>query len=425
TGAPVEPPLETDIEGGDVRLSPRPWSRIGSFDWSGVFSPDEMAVWNAFLAGTGDGSTRWYMPVLEPAGAGYAIRVVDMVSGSLAYGQAGDGYTTVSFKMRVYPAQMVPPVPVIDTLGTTVSGTAPAGASIQLRIGSTLASGTANVAGAWSIVLPYMEGGTYIVQARIGDGPWSLPQSLTLAAPIYAEQTLALFARMTVQPTGAVKLLMDTLVRAVVGAGVWPKLDMLHLIAAHDAQAARLNWIADQYNLTAVNSPVFTAFRGYTGNGTSSYLNTGAAPAALASTGKLRQNSAHICAWTLTSVPSGQVVMGARTGTASFFDIFPRESGLTRYRPNAPLGYDPTKFATPRDKGFFLGSRNGTAIDGYMDGVLVGSITHASAAPTAHAVHILAQNADGAAFGFCATQVAMASVGAALTATEAAALHSA
>ena len=327
--------------------------------------------------------------------------------------------------LTIYPPSWVPPVPVVVGLGSTVTGTAPAGASVELRVGATLIVGTANAGGAWSIALPYMEGGTYSVRARIGDGPWSLPQNLTLAAPVYAEATLALFARMTVQPAGPIKLLMDTLVRAVIAAGAWPKMDMFYVIAAHDAQAARLNWIADQYNLTAVNSPVFTAFRGYTGNGTSSYLNTSAAPAALASTGKLRQNSAHICAWTLTSVPSGQVVMGARTGTASFFDIFPRESGLTRYRPNAPLGYDPTQFATPRDKGFFLGSRNGTAIDGYMDGVLVGSITHASAAPTAHAVHILAQNADGVAFGFCSTQVAMASVGAALTPTEAAALHSA
>lgn len=80
--------------------------------------------------------------------------------------------------------------------------------------------------------------------------------------PVYQPEALALRGRMTTLPDGRLDL-MDGLIYRLKVVGVWNKLDALWLAAAHDAAAARLNWVADRYNLTAVNSPPFTANRGF------------------------------------------------------------------------------------------------------------------------------------------------------------------
>lgn len=108
----------------------------------------------------------------------------------------------------------------------------------------------------------------------------------------YSAEAQAVFDRFTSQPDSTRKGHIDMLCRALVSAGVWPKLDALYLMAAHDSQAARQNWIADLFNLTAVSSPTFTTDRGYTGDGSAATLNTAFNPVTAA--GKFAQNSAHM-----------------------------------------------------------------------------------------------------------------------------------
>lgn len=80
--------------------------------------------------------------------------------------------------------------------------------------------------------------------------------------PTYQPETLQLRNRMSALPAGRLDL-ADALIYRLKAAGVWNKLDALWLAAAHDAASARLNWIGDRYNFTAVNSPPFTANRGF------------------------------------------------------------------------------------------------------------------------------------------------------------------
>ncbi|MEW6257105.1 MAG: hypothetical protein AB1592_14220 [Pseudomonadota bacterium] len=56
-------------------------------------------------------------------------------------------------------------------------------------------------------------------------------------------QATALIARMTAAPSTARATAIGALVRSLASAGLWQKLDALYLLAAHDAQAARLNWV--------------------------------------------------------------------------------------------------------------------------------------------------------------------------------------
>ena len=132
--------------------------------------------------------------------------------------------------------------------------------------------------------------------------------------PSYDPAAKALFARMAVQPDATRKGRYDTLIKALKAAGIWSKLDCLYVMAAHDAQAARLNIVRDGYNLTAVNSPAFAANRGYEGDGAGAYLMTGFNPHLTPSA--FTASACHMGAWNLTTV-NYAAASAAFGGTAS------------------------------------------------------------------------------------------------------------
>lgn len=83
---------------------------------------------------------------------------------------------------------------------------------------------------------------------------------------------------MTVPPDAARAALIDGLIIALKTAGVWARLDAFYMLAAHDEQAACRNWVADAFNLVPIANPAFQTDRGYTGNGSTSYLESGYDP---------------------------------------------------------------------------------------------------------------------------------------------------
>lgn len=91
----------------------------------------------------------------------------------------------------------------------------------------------------------------------------------------YEAESLALFARMTGgTPTEELKELINKTIKDIKDAGIWSNLDWLYIVGLHTEQASTLNWISNQYNLIAVDSPQWDAGTGFTGNGTS-YLKNG------------------------------------------------------------------------------------------------------------------------------------------------------
>lgn len=96
----------------------------------------------------------------------------------------------------------------------------------------------------------------------------------------YSAEATALFARMTTQPSAAEKAAYNACIVALKDAGIWAKGDVLQVYAVHDSQAATLNWLSTSYTATLVNAPSWTAYRGYTTNGTNNYVVTGLDPSA-------------------------------------------------------------------------------------------------------------------------------------------------
>lgn len=221
--------------------------------------------------------------------------------------------------------------------------------------------------------------------SRMGLGLGGLTRGSAKAYVFTNAEAAALVARFTTQPNGARKLLIDTLVGSLKSAGVWSKLDAFYMLAAADSQAARLNWIADQYNLTAVNSPTFEADRGYTGNASSSYLDTGFNPAT-ASNPKFVLNSGHVGVYSRTDnststyfdIGNANARLNARSSTANAL------RGALNDATNGNFGANPTSIGH-----FALNRSAAGARQGYGSGSLLGSDTVASTAVGNEAFSIL------------------------------------
>jgi len=76
------------------------------------------------------------------------------------------------------------------------------------------------------------------------------------------------------RPSYAQQALQDALVGDLKDAGVWSKLDTFYVFATDgDREYAAINWKdPNSFEITEVNSPTFTTDVGFTGNGSSAYL---------------------------------------------------------------------------------------------------------------------------------------------------------
>ncbi len=187
---------------------------------------------------------------------------------------------------------------------------------------------------------------------------------------------------MATQPAPLRAARYDALIRALLAAGVWTKLDALYLLAAADAATALTNLRQASYGLTAVNSPTFEADRGYTGNGTTQYLSTGFNPSTAG--GQWVQNSATSGVWKRTHSTSA---VAALTGAPMFYGgpgnphcLFYRDQagGWLGASLNASGAGAPSGPATG-DTGLIAMSRtSSTAVAGYINGSVELSAGHTS-----------------------------------------------
>ena len=189
-----------------------------------------------------------------------------------------------------------------------VSGTGIAGATIKLFANAVqVGTGTVTGGGTWSVT-PSSDlgiGANSMTATQTVDGNESVASgSVAITVNSIDADAWAYIVAMSVTPAYARQTLINTLVAALKTAGVWTKLDAMYLLAAHDAQAARLNLKAPAtFALTATSSPTFTTDHGYKGTGlaasTGGYLASGFNPATAG--GALTLNSVHLAVWVRTA----------------------------------------------------------------------------------------------------------------------------
>lgn len=233
----------------------------------------------------------------------------------------------------------------------------------------------------------------------------------------YSPEANALFARMSLQPDRDRKTLINSLIVALKVAGVWAKLDVLYLTAAHDAQAARLNWVSTSYTLVPFSAPTFLTDRHYVGDGAASYLDTGYQPGVSAGS-KALQDDNHFGLWVRNNVNGSGIDAGSTNHT-----INANNSGNLNARNMT--GTTDTVGTAGTSVGHSVHSRSaGATYSRYKDGVSLGDVTRTSSAPGAMNLFLCCRN-SGSASAFSTRQFAALHLGGGLTAGEVAALRTA
>ncbi len=220
---------------------------------------------------------------------------------------------------------------------------------------------------------------------------------------VYGPEASALFARMSVQPSDSRKMIISETIYQLQVAGIWNKLDIIYFTAAHDSQSAGLNWKSTENTITAINSPLFTTDRGYSGNGTTNYVNTNYNPL----TGiTWTQNSASFGIYSRTNITenkSSGAANGSGTGLALGFRNTSNQIGS---RINSLVG-DNLIVSNSDSRGLFVVNRSSsTAQQVYKNGIQLSANTATSQAVNSLSLYVLANNVAGVASLFSSFEAA-------------------
>lgn len=240
----------------------------------------------------------------------------------------------------------------------------------------------------------------------------------------YGDEALALIDAMSAQPSETRQALIDSTIAALKTADLWDDLDVLYILAAHDAQAARLNWKAPgSYAATVIGSPTFTADQGYTGDASTGALDTGWTPSTNGVT--FTQDAAHVSAWTRTSRTADALyaMFGARRVAATAnTELLPHlTAGVAFGRVNCAAN----GVAPPANiQGFWVVDRpDATGIGIYVNDVaLTAPAADTSVGLPDRSMYLLATN-GGSVTRPSGDQISIFTAGAALGATKRTALY--
>ena len=113
-------------------------------------------------------------------------------------------------------------------------------------------------------------------------------------------------------PSANQQILQNNLLRALKTFGIWNKLDSFAMFATDGDVGFSLICWKRLVKMTAVNSPTFTANEGFTGNGTSSRINSGLTPDG---SGNYKLNAASFGVFVKTQGTNNEYLAGAGSST--------------------------------------------------------------------------------------------------------------
>lgn len=197
--------------------------------------------------------------------------------------------------------------------------------------------------------------------------------------------------------------------------GIWTKLDGLYLFAAAEQATALLSLVSATFNATAINSPTFAANVGFTGNGSSSYIDLNYN--SLSGGGLFTQNSLSIFAWSNTAAQQAAGDVGNPAAGAGAHTGF-----LIRFTDNNLYGNcagSTYNTGVTDGSGLFHLSRTASnAYAQYRSGVSLATSAGASAALQNATLQIGSENG-----GFSTRQWIAGGIGGGMTATDATNLY--
>jgi hypothetical protein len=256
----------------------------------------------------------------------------------------------------------------------------------------------------------------------------TIPQTCTCAEGQVRTQPGTFLSRVAAQPA-AYQTDYINLICSLITNSVWQKLDALYIFAANDSATALTNLISAGASPAVVNGTVtFSQGHGYTGDGSTGYIDTGY----LYQAANYQQNSAMIAAYVLTNrttTTSSFVEVGrasATSGALHEYDYLAPENNAAGFQSvinSATTG--PTAAGTTNSHGFWVVTRTGsTTSTAYLNGNTTPIATSATAsiAPGTTNLSFLIGagrlGVGGAITNYSTDQIAAVAIGGGLTATD-------
>lgn len=255
--------------------------------------------------------------------------------------------------------------------------------------------------------------------------PVTFIQSGRFDSVSYDADAQAYFARLGTQPDATRKGHINTFIAGLKTDGLWTRFDVLWCPAAVDVETdALLNLKSSSFTLTRVNSPTFTASRGFAGNGSTSYLDTGWDGGTNGS--QFSQNSAHAAVYvnaTASDVEdSNRLVFGGLAGVGG--------TTVGTWRTGGSLG-NRINNSTNTSYGSTISTRLGlttlvrtgsTATEAYRNSTSIGTGTPTSGSPAT--MDFTIGGVNGGTTSPTDERVAFASLGASFNSTQMSNLYS-
>jgi hypothetical protein len=271
---------------------------------------------------------------------------------------------------------------VADTINYDASGVNIIDSSNKLGIGqfgevtiSLKFSGSVDEVGLWRRSLSDNE----INRLYRGGSQYPFKNKVFKASLRYEIEVLNWVAQMEVAPSDSYLFNLNTMIRRLKSAGIWDELDRFWIFATEQQEHARID-IKSLNSLTEHNSPIWTANVGYKGDGLTQWLDTNYN----ASTQGIK--------YTQTSNSKGVYILEGQANGGNDEGVYDDINGVVSttaarfdasvavdfgYAGSSQLNSSVSMFSVTDAKGFTSGSRSGTSINEYKNGVNVMSYSAA------------------------------------------------
>jgi hypothetical protein len=208
------------------------------------------------------------------------------------------------------------------------------------------------------------------------------------------------------------------------GSGV---LDVLYVPATNNTTTAALNWCGTNFSLVTNGSLTFTADVGYTGNGSTGYLDTQYNPSTNAINLTLTSAAEGAYIQSTSASSSSAVIMGGNTtGGTNFFYMVPVQTGSFFWDIN---GNTFPSFANTNPQGAWVASRNSssTVTSVYLNGATTSAsgATDATGTVVNASLFLFARSDAGSPLNFANYQASAFFIAGGMTSTQAFATNNA
>lgn len=231
---------------------------------------------------------------------------------------------------------------------------------------------------------------------------------------IFHPLSKAYFDFFTIMPSIKHRIIIDKFIsRPLVNTGISSTLDRFWLPATEVEQNGTISVLNPSSTaLTLVNTPTWVQYQGWTGNGTTQYVDTNYNPA---TNGVyfVQDNGSHGVYIRTNTAAGDKIEMGHRNLLAKFSNITARYTGDII---SCPVNSDLTGIiggANTDARGLISGVRTvSTSYSSYKNGALVDTDTANSVALFSANYYVFCRNTDGVATSFSDRQISAAFVGA-------------